>query len=417
VQLSTSRLRAVEGTSVTDSFESDTSVDRSVETGWRKPRFDSEPVEVEDQPTSRMLRTWLVGGRYELYDEVSAGGMGRVYRAVHRDLGRTFALKLLLEGQREREDSRERFFVEARLASALCHPNIVSVTDYGLDEQHGCFLVMEMLEGDTMRARVRAGQLLPRLAFDVIDQLTGAVRYMHARGIVHADIKPENVFLARQEGEPRRRNVVKLIDFGLSFRSGSGLDDKLGGTPPYIAPERLRGAPPSPSCDVYSLGALLYELLTQRTLYSGTLAQMLERSLSGPMPPPPSHHNAAIDGRVDALVMRAVDRDPARRHASAEAFHFELRTVMSMSGLKVRKAPRREAASAGPDARAAIEAALQAVEAGDLPAVQRILQSARQRIDTYGGLKAIGDDDSLAHELTPAARGDAAGEHDGIEDA
>jgi len=392
------------------SFESDTSVERSVENRWRRPSTEpNTPIAVEDVPTSRIQRTWLVGGRYELSEEISAGGMGHVFRAVHRDLGREFALKLLLEGQRQKQESRERFFVEARLASALAHPNIVSVTDYGLDEQHGCFLVMELLGGATVRARMHEGRLPQRLAFDVIDQLTGAVRYMHARGIIHADIKPENVFLARQEGEPRRRNIVKLLDFGLSFRSSTAADQRLGGTPPYIAPERIQGVAPSPSCDVYSLGALLYELLTGRALYSGGIAEMLDKSIRGPLPPPPSScAPGGLDHRVDALVMRAIERDPAKRHPTAEAFHFELRTVMNMTGLKVRKSERRDhGAAAGAEARSAIEAALQAAERGDLDRVRSILGDARARLETFGALRPIRDD--VSHPML-------IGESDGIEE-
>lgn len=338
-----------------------------------------------------MLRAWLVGGRYELSDEISTGGMGRVYRAVHRDLGRPFALKLLLETHRQNQDSRERFFVEARLASALCHPNIVSVTDYGLDEQHGCYLVMELLEGQTVRVRMHEAAVSPRQAFDIVDQLTGAVRYMHTRGIVHSDIKPENVFLARQEGEPRRRNIVKLLDFGLSFRSGAAPEKTLGGTPPYIAPERLQGAPQSPSSDVYSLGAVLYELLTGRMVYTGTVPQMVDRTVAGPLPRPPSHHVPGLDSRIDALVMRALERDPAKRHHTAEAFHFELRTVMSMSGLKVRRTERVDHVAL-PDLRAAVDAALAAAERGDLDGVSRILEAAKLRNDTFGELAVMKND-------------------------
>ena len=378
-----------------DSFESDTSVERSPENNWKRVRHDSAPHQVDDMPTSRMLRSWLVGGRYELYDEISAGGMGRVYRAVHRDLGRPFALKLLLETHRQKQDSRERFFIEARLASALRHPNIVSVTDYGLDEQHGCYLVMEMLEGHTVRERMHEASVSPRLAFDVVDQLTGAVRYMHARGIIHCDIKPENVFLAKQEGEPRRRNIVKLLDFGLSFRSGDAPEQKLGGTPPYLAPERLQGAPQSPSCDVYSLGALLYELLTGRMVYTGTVAQVVEQSITGPLPKVPSKLSLTpLDSRVDALVMRALERDPKKRHPSAEAFHFELRTVMSMSGLKVRSVDRKNAVkAAAPDICLALGTALAAAERGELEEVTRILRDAKGRTDTFGELIAIDDDE------------------------
>ena len=373
-----------------DSFDSDTFVEGSFVEGSKDSAWPLSRDVVaypEDQPTSRMLRSWLVGGRYELNHEISSGGMGRVFSAMHRDLGRAFALKLLLEAQREKPESRERFFVEARLASSLAHPNIVSVTDYGIDDEHGCYLVMELLEGSTVGERLGSGALPPRLAFDIIDQLTGAVRFMHARGILHGDIKPANVFLAKQEGEPRRKNIVKLLDFGLSFRESSAPESKLGGTPPYLAPERLRGAPQSPACDVYSLGILLYEMLTGTVPYRGTVTEVITHSLTGPMPPPPSKLVAGLDGSIDALVMRAIARDPNARHLSTQAFHFEVRTVMSMVGLKVRKL--RAVSSAPPDAWAAIESALVAARAGDLERVQAILCAARRGIDTFTQLEAL----------------------------
>ncbi|MEO6950249.1 MAG: serine/threonine-protein kinase [Polyangia bacterium] len=387
-----------------DSFDSDTYVDgsnndnRSAEGYWRNSWEVSLDPESsgDDQPTMRMQRTWLVGGRYELQHEISSGGMGRVFSATHRDLGRQFALKLLLEGQRQKPESRERFFVEARLASSLAHPNIVSVTDYGIDDEHGCYLVMELLEGSTVGERLESGGLAPRLAFDIVDQLTGAVRFMHARGILHGDIKPANVFLAKQEGEPRRKNVVKLLDFGLSFKESSAPEAKLGGTPPYLAPERLRGAPQSPACDVYSLGILLYEMLTGRLPYRGTLTEVITHSLGGPMPPAPSKLVPGLDASIDALVMRAIDREPARRHPTTEAFHFEVRTVMSMAGLKVRKL--RAVSSSPPDAWAAIESALVAARSGDFDRVLAILKAARGNIDTFTQLQVLPELESLCDD-------------------
>jgi PAS domain-containing protein len=202
----------------------------------------------------------------------------------------------------------------------------------------GLYLVMELLEGETLRERISRSPTPARVAFDVMDQVTGAVRYIHGRGIVHCDLKPENIFLSQVPGEPRRTNQVKLLDFGLSWRAESLPDTTLGGTPPYLAPERLRGDPPAPPCDVYSLGVLLYELLTGRWPYSGTQMEIIDQQLAGAKPPLPSQLSSEPLGeRVDALVMHALQREPEERHASIEAFHFELRALMRMAGMKVRR--------------------------------------------------------------------------------
>jgi serine/threonine protein kinase len=288
--------------------------------------------------TGRHRRVGLVDGRYELEEMISKGGMGRVFRARHRDLGRKVALKLVLDGFQDDQELREIFFKEARLASSLQHPSIINVTDFGLDDDLGYFVVMELLEGDTLRGRMRQKRLPLRLCFDILDQATGAVRYIHGRDIVHCDLKPENIFLSHTDAEPRRNNIVKLLDFGLSWRSETMPDPKLGGTPPYLAPERLRGAPPSPLCDVYSLGMILYELIAGRLPYLGSVQLIIDKQLAGPVPDPPSKlASETIDERVDQLVMRALSRNPSHRHPSTEAFQFELRAVMGMMGMKVRR--------------------------------------------------------------------------------
>ena len=253
-----------------------------------------------------------------------------------------FAVKLLPLGQHVDQASREHFFREARLASSLSHPNIVSVTDFGIDDRRGYFLVMELLEGSSLRDRIDERPLPPRIACDVLDQLSSAVRYAHGRGVVHCDLKPDNVFLVRVAGENRRVNLAKLLDFGLSFRpdlKNSG----HGGTPPYVAPERLRGAEPTTRCDVYALGVIFYELIVGKRPYGGTMLEVIEQQLDGPPPPPPSsvcaHFDPPLDPRIDEIVMRAMARDPSLRHATVEQFQFELRTFMSMSGMRSRQGP------------------------------------------------------------------------------
>jgi serine/threonine-protein kinase len=296
------------------------------------------PMSSTNAKTGRVRRAGMVDGRYELEALLSKGGMGRVFRARHRDLGRQVAVKLVLDGFQDDQELKELFFKEARLASSLNHPNIVSVTDFGLDDDLGYFVVMDLLSGETLRERLRRQRPTVRFACDVLDQVTGAVRYIHSRDVVHCDLKPENIFLSRVEDEPRRANIVKLLDFGLSWRRETLPDPKLGGTPPYLAPERLRGAPPAPASDVYSLGMIFYEMIAGRLPYHGGVAEIIDQQLNSQALPRPSKlAQESIDSRVDELIMRALSGDPAGRHPSAEAFHFELRALMTMMGMSSRR--------------------------------------------------------------------------------
>jgi serine/threonine-protein kinase len=277
----------------------------------------------------------IIDERYEVLSVLSSGSMGDVYRARHRELGRTFAVKVVHEGLRGDTSLRDLFFREARLASSLGHPGIVSVTDFGFDAHVGYFLVMELLEGETIRQRQRRGAIPQRIVWDLLDQIASAVRYAHGRGVIHCDLKPENVLVTQVDGESRKRNVAKLLDFGLSWRRDQS-ECSFGGTPPYVAPERYERQPPTPQSDVYSLGMMLYEMLAGTLPYKGTILEVMEQQLSGP-PPPPSDFVQGLDPRADQLVLRALQRNPGARHPSAEAFHFELRTLMNMLGFRVQQ--------------------------------------------------------------------------------
>ena len=296
-----------------------------------------EPVVTHGGTT---LGTPALEGRYELLELLSEGGMGSVWRARHRTLDRTVAIKFMSAALRDDPEMRNRFSLEARVASALGHPNIVSVTDFGIDAERGYFLVMELLRGQSVRERMEEASLRARVACDVVEQVAWALRYIHSRGIVHCDLKPENIFLSQLDEDSRRRNHVKLIDFGLAFRS-TGQATTLAGTPPYLAPERLRGHAPTPLSDLYSLGALFYEMLTGRVPFDGTLLEIVEQQLRGDVPPPPSSLlNEPIEPRADDVILRALAADPVDRPCSVEAFLFELRTLMSMMGMRVRRVTR-----------------------------------------------------------------------------
>jgi eukaryotic-like serine/threonine-protein kinase len=285
-----------------------------------------------ESPTSTALE-----GRYELEDLLSEGGMGSVWRARHTTLDRLVAVKFMSAALRDDPEMRRRFTSEARVASALTHPNIVSVTDFGVDAERGYFLVMELLHGQSLRQRMEEALPRARVACDVVEQIAWALRYIHACGIIHCDLKPENIFLARLDEDPRRRNHVKLIDFGLALRS-TNQRASVSGTPPYLAPERLRGEPPSPRSDIYSLSAVFYEMLTGRVPFEGSLLDIRTAHLAGAPPPAPSSlTDEPIEPRADELILRALSINPEERQPHAEAFLFELRTLMSMMGMRVRR--------------------------------------------------------------------------------
>lgn len=287
----------------------------------------------------------VIDHRYGLEQELSRGGMGNVFRARHYSLGRSVAIKFVHADLREEVAMRRQFLTEAQLAASLNHPHIVAVTDFGLDHAFGHYLVMELLDGETLHARM-AGQRLPlRVACDILHQAVSAVRYIHGRHIIHGDLKPDNLFLVQLDYEPRRRNHVKLIDFGLScrLRPTSGVEvGVLAGTPPYLAPERFGGGALTSACDIYAVGAIFYRMVTGQPPYRGSAIEVARAQVAGTVPPPPSSLiPEPIDPGVDDLTLRCLALQPADRPASAAALQLELEQLMAVTGTPARSSPRR----------------------------------------------------------------------------
>jgi serine/threonine-protein kinase len=289
----------------------------------------------------------IIGGKYEAEARIGEGGMGRVYRVRHVELGKTFALKIMRSVMADNEKLRQGFFREARLASSLSHPQIVSIVDFGQDPALGVFMVMELLEGEPLKKILKErGRFSVRAACDVMLQIADAVRYVHSKGIIHCDLKAENVLLASERSETGRRAYrVKLLDFGLARpHTGGDRSMTLSGTPAYIAPERIRGARPAPSMDIYALAILFYELLTGGPPFSGSLETVLYHHVNDPPPSPSEAVTKAggdpLDERVEALILKALAKDPAERQQSVGAFMYELRTAMEMLGYTTRRRSR-----------------------------------------------------------------------------
>ncbi len=285
----------------------------------------------------------LIGGRYIVDGQLGRGGMGRVLRVRHQALGKAFALKLIKSALAINPRIRELFYREARLASALSHDNICSIVDFGQDESFGLFMIMELLEGQTVHAKLRhSGPFNPKVACDVMWQVADAARFIHSRQILHGDIKTENIFLVRT---PAQRRLVKLLDFGLS-RADLGRTDGVDGTPEYLAPERIDGAPATQASDIYAMGIVFYELLTGKLPFVGQMKDVFQQHLETPVPRP-SKMVPELDERADEIIARATAKDPAERHPDVSTFMYELRTLMQMLGMDQGGARRR---SVAPDA-------------------------------------------------------------------
>lgn len=260
-------------------------------------------------------------GRYRLKRRLAAGGMGDVWAAYHPGLKRDVAVKILRPETRERSaHALERFEREVHATAELVHPNTVRVFDYGTTEDGLWYYVMELLEGETLAAHVaRLGPLSAARAVHIVGQATRALGEAHERGIVHRDVKPENLFLTSLGGE---HDFVKVLDFGIAkIRSTDGSMTDTGcvlGTPAYISPEVAVGQEADSRSDVYGLGAVLYYLLCGRPPFEAETAGALIFAHVHERPARPTTMlGRPIPADVEAVVMRALEKDPADRFATA----------------------------------------------------------------------------------------------------
>jgi len=284
----------------------------------------------------------VIADRYRVVERLAHGGMARIYKVKHVNLGKTFALKVVDRKSDAAKRIEQLFFREAKVASVMDHPNIVQVTDFGLDDEFGAYIVMEYLKGETLHARLRREltqheSLSIPSALEIGLQTAEALHYMHSQNVIHCDIKSENIFLCKHQAEHRQRTIVKLIDFGLSRSKASGLQlakAEVAGTPEYMAPELLQGRAPQPSMDIYSLGVLFYEMLTGRLPFTGAMRDVINDQLFTSPPSPSEALEEPLDERVEAFVMRALHKDPIGRHESMGRVIFELRTLMEMLNLR-----------------------------------------------------------------------------------
>jgi serine/threonine-protein kinase len=309
-------------------------------------------------------------GDYELLEEVGRGGMGVVYKAWQKSLGRTVALKMILRGELASPADLARFRAEAEAAARLDHPGIVAVHGFGEHDGQSYFS-MQYIEGTTLAARVAGGPLPPREAARIVALVARAVHHAHQSGVLHRDLKPSNILLQRKSEIPRSKSEIrnpksekedpvsdfgfrisdfepKVTDFGLAKRvagpaSGPGVasltrSGTIVGTPGYMAPEQITGSRGSvgPAADVYSLGVILYELLTGRPPFQtasplDTLLLVLEQD-----PVPPRLLNARVDRELEMVCLKCLQKPPDLRYASAGELAEDLEAFLQGEAVSAR---------------------------------------------------------------------------------
>jgi eukaryotic-like serine/threonine-protein kinase len=251
-----------------------------------------------------------LGGRYELREQIGAGGYSEVWRGTDVLLARPVAIKLLHLGYAQHAEALTRFRAEAQRAGALSHENVARVYDYGEpDPPDPPFLVMELVDGPSLAGALASGPLDPARSLDIVAQTASGLHAAHIAGLVHRDIKPGNLLLAPG-------GIVKITDFGIASAADAAPITRTGqlvGTPGYLAPERAVGAPATPASDLYALGVVAYECLAGAPPFTGPALAVALAHRERPLPPLPRW----LPGDVAALVLELTAKDPADRPRTA----------------------------------------------------------------------------------------------------
>ena len=265
----------------------------------------------------------LFDDRYRLERKIGSGGMADVYLAVDESLGRQVAIKILSDRYASDAGFVERFRREASAAASLNHPNIVSVYDRG-EAEGTYYIAMEFLDGPTLKDEITRRAPLPEAeAIGYATQALDALDFAHRRGVIHRDVKPHNMVM-NEDGR------LKVTDFGIARAGNAQQMTEVGsivGTAQYLSPEQARGHAVGPQSDLYSMGIVLYEMLTGELPFTGGSAVEIAMKQVSDTPPPLHEQNRLVSPAMEQVVMRALAKDPALRYSSARAMADELRRV------------------------------------------------------------------------------------------
>jgi tRNA A-37 threonylcarbamoyl transferase component Bud32 len=282
-------------------------------------------MSVGDSPPEAVdpLISQLVADRYRVIRKLGEGGMGAVYLAEHVVIEKKFALKVLAPELARRADLVARFLQEARSASRIGHENVIDISDFGQSPDGLVYIAMEFLDGQDLGQIARTqGAMDWKDARDIVLQICRALRAAHDKGIVHRDMKPENIFLIQREGQP---HFVKILDFGIA--KVMGLDPNgprltrtgmIFGTPEYMAPEQAEGKDTDHRADIYAVGCILYHLITGQTPFvaESFMTMLTKHLMEDPVPPSVRRPDIAITPEMDALVLKALEKDRDNRWQS-----------------------------------------------------------------------------------------------------
>ncbi len=267
----------------------------------------------------------LLDGKYRIDAFISGGGMGSVYRATHVMLGKTVAVKVIRGELVTSDDVVRRFQREARAASTLNHPNIVTVYDLGQADDGTLYIAMEFIDGPSLKEAIRRdGPMAPGRAVEILRQVASALALAHQNQIIHRDLKSQNLMLT---ADPHGRTMVKLVDFGIAktFDEPAVQLTEAGfvlGTPHYMSPEQAAGTVVDHRADLYSLGVILYEMLAGEVPFGEASTTSILVKLMTEMPEPPSRRrrDVVVPAALEAIAMRCLEKDPDRRFQSATEF-------------------------------------------------------------------------------------------------
>jgi serine/threonine protein kinase len=310
-----------------ESFSSSEQSPRAQTTSVDFQSFDDSPEALNEDlvAAKQLLPGELVADRYEIVQLLSSGGMGSVYKALHRELGKFIAIKVLLVDKLVKDVTYRRFEREAKAAGSLSHPNIVSVYDYGLISADRPYIVMELLDGinldDLLAER---GYLTPGSSIAIFTQVCDALAHAHTRGLIHRDLKPSNIMLIKDDKDRQR---VKIIDFGIAKFATKKPETRpitkpgqIFGSPLYMSPEQCVGQKLDARADIYSLGCVMYEALCGAPPFIGdTLLSTIYKHVNEPPPPLSEHiHGRNIPAELERAVMKMLEKQPEHRFQSAD---------------------------------------------------------------------------------------------------